>query len=248
MHFQDANLLIIEQYLYNQVGNQKLSNNFIRRGSTFYSFFSRMSDGTVIGLEESIYCPSFDDLSDEYEPRILYLAANFNWCYLAEVVKDMGYSRPLALVKDLDGEQHLIAFYLDNTTSRQVLESMRFNTGETIALLYPQRKTFLDGQKGIRVETPDYKVFKCSRSTLVAESQKFQSNACFACGKENEKLSRCGKCKIAAYCGKECQTSHWSIHKSLCPDQKVLKNLVNLIKSPMTEKYTFKKLETSVFD
>lgn len=36
---------------------------------------------------------------------------------------------------------------------------------------------------------------------------------CFNCGKEEteyEKLRRCSKCHVAAYCSKDCQVSHWS--------------------------------------
>lgn len=47
------------------------------------------------------------------------------------------------------------------------------------------------------------------------------------CGKAQEdladdtKLQRCGKCREAFYCGKECQTTHWMEHKKSCktPEQ-----------------------------
>ena len=32
---------------------------------------------------------------------------------------------------------------------------------------------------------------------------------CFNCGKESEKLSRCGKCEVATYCSRDCQLTNW---------------------------------------
>jgi hypothetical protein len=37
---------------------------------------------------------------------------------------------------------------------------------------------------------------------------------CAQCNKEASK--KCGKCKKVWYCSRECQTSHWKLHKSVC--------------------------------
>lgn len=39
---------------------------------------------------------------------------------------------------------------------------------------------------------------------------------CFNCRKFAEKYSKCGNCKKAVYCGKECQVAHWKEHKKCC--------------------------------
>lgn len=42
---------------------------------------------------------------------------------------------------------------------------------------------------------------------------------CLECGKEvaeDVKLSKCGRCKFASYCGKECQTRNYAEHRDLC--------------------------------
>ncbi|XP_052810412.1 uncharacterized protein LOC128238488 isoform X2 [Mya arenaria] len=39
---------------------------------------------------------------------------------------------------------------------------------------------------------------------------------CCQCGKLSDSLKKCGKCKKAAYCSKECQTEHWRKHKHMC--------------------------------
>ncbi|KAG7353045.1 MYND finger domain containing protein [Nitzschia inconspicua] len=45
---------------------------------------------------------------------------------------------------------------------------------------------------------------------------------CFGCGKQSSetiKLSRCGKCSVAAYCSRDCQVQDWKTgnHKLACP-------------------------------
>jgi hypothetical protein len=35
----------------------------------------------------------------------------------------------------------------------------------------------------------------------------------------NVKMSKCGRCKRAAYCSKECQRDHWKIHKLDCDEE-----------------------------
>ena len=40
------------------------------------------------------------------------------------------------------------------------------------------------------------------------------SKLCASCGAEAN--SYCGKCRSVCYCGRECQTNHWKIHKPTC--------------------------------
>ena len=46
-----------------------------------------------------------------------------------------------------------------------------------------------------------------------------RSTVCFGCGKPAEKLSRCARCGVAAYCSRECQAGDWKAgrHKMACP-------------------------------
>ncbi|KXT07876.1 hypothetical protein AC579_5155 [Pseudocercospora musae] len=39
---------------------------------------------------------------------------------------------------------------------------------------------------------------------------------CVGCSKTGESLKRCAKCRSVHYCNRECQTSHWKIHKKEC--------------------------------
>ena len=42
-----------------------------------------------------------------------------------------------------------------------------------------------------------------------------RSPMCAACGSAGA-TSRCGRCRFAAYCSKECQQSGWAAHKTAC--------------------------------
>jgi hypothetical protein len=39
---------------------------------------------------------------------------------------------------------------------------------------------------------------------------------CQNCGEYRSSMNRCGKCKVASYCSRECQVSHWKLHKERC--------------------------------
>ena len=43
-----------------------------------------------------------------------------------------------------------------------------------------------------------------------------QNKCCSLCGNCSENLMRCSRCRSAQYCNRECQKTHWSIHKTEC--------------------------------
>ncbi|KAK6995900.1 hypothetical protein R3P38DRAFT_3287893 [Favolaschia claudopus] len=66
---------------------------------------------------------------------------------------------------------------------------------------------------------PDVSVYQKSLSTPAKELRQNRAaskEACGNCYRLGEKLSRCAKCKTVAYCSKECQRSHWPVHKTGC--------------------------------
>ena len=79
------------------------------------------------------------------------------------------------------------------------------------------------------------------------------SSHCFGCGCEAKKeaLMRCGRCKLAKYCSKECQTSAWiSGHKGVCVNADNLLRLSVMPEKVSADKYFMLRtdLEKSVFD
>lgn len=51
------------------------------------------------------------------------------------------------------------------------------------------------------------------------EALKLRKDSCFRCNKRKDSLLRCGGCKVAEYCSKECQKDDWKDgkHKIMCP-------------------------------
>ena len=87
--------------------------------------------------------------------------------------------------------------------------------------------------------TPDAKIVRCGRvKHSISVTTKDHSNdcelqrlyeqhehatklkateMCFNCGKAGRKLMQCTRCKVALYCGPECQKLHWKAeHKTKC--------------------------------
>lgn len=56
-----------------------------------------------------------------------------------------------------------------------------------------------------------------------------QTNICQACGR-SEGVSRCGRCRLAGFCSKTCQTKTWSAHKKVClkPQERAKKRIKEL--------------------
>ena len=44
----------------------------------------------------------------------------------------------------------------------------------------------------------------------------FMGRSCHKCFKTNPKMQKCGICLLAHYCSKECQKTHWPLHKVIC--------------------------------
>lgn len=53
---------------------------------------------------------------------------------------------------------------------------------------------------------------------IESESKEAASKFCWECAKpaKNTKLLCCSNCKLANYCGKECQKKGWTSHSALC--------------------------------
>jgi len=49
----------------------------------------------------------------------------------------------------------------------------------------------------------------------------YDQRGCGNCGKTDGTLESCSRCKKVIYCGIECQTINWLIHKKVCPPLEV---------------------------
>ena len=59
----------------------------------------------------------------------------------------------------------------------------------------------------------DYFPDKNRDNTLTAAGV---SGKCLLCKTTPEKLKKCGRCRVAEYCSRECQTKDWPRHKNEC--------------------------------
>jgi hypothetical protein len=99
---------------------------------------------------------------------------------------------------------------------------------------------FLDMSEGIRQENVNCSLLiKAPMSYVVATSDKLldlvdypvSERTCFTCGKKRgeHELQTCARCKLAKYCGRECQTADWKAgHKAVCKHAATLQRIAAL--------------------
>lgn len=168
-----------------------------------------------------------------------------HWCFIGEITDDTHAQlmnlRNRILVKDVKGESDIpIAFYPDPANSREFFDFSELKKGYTICIRYAEKHFFWDMTCGFRVECLPYvKIIKCTLETLCMISTLDPTNRpklCWTCGAQQSKyglkLLSCQRCKLAKYCGRDCQKSDWKYHKKLCeyiPDYSILVSLADRV-------------------
>ena len=83
---------------------------------------------------------------------------------------------------------------------------------------------------------PKYRALEATRDIkegeLIMKSQpiahavlsSMRMRICSHCLRERKELSRCSQCKVMFYCGKQCQTKDWGIHKQECKSYEAIAN------------------------
>ena len=59
-------------------------------------------------------------------------------------------------------------------------------------------------------------VFLSKRIPCMCLGRTPRTDICQTCGKEGEDFMCCSRCKVAAYCSKDCQVKEWPEHKKVC--------------------------------
>ena len=77
-----------------------------------------------------------------------------HWCLLGEIQSFDPFIRYRTIIKDADDSRMVVAFYLDNYDAFDF--SSKLKEGHTLAIMYAQQHTFLDGTFGVRVEEVDH--------------------------------------------------------------------------------------------
>lgn len=210
------------------------------------------------GLKNHMVFPSFELLVDTTNPvcQSKVHFKNRHYAFMMQITRDISILTPLIwrrsyLGYSQYGESVLIHFYHNEKETPKTFGWNDFKLGNTLVILYAKRKTFVDGQIGIRQESLESCfIFKASIKILEKEANKLlemkdakelnKLEKCFNCGKEKESLSRCSKCKLALYCSKECQKESWiSSHKGLCSQFDVLLRLSALPRQTFQRNFSF---------
>ncbi|KZV94136.1 hypothetical protein EXIGLDRAFT_737437 [Exidia glandulosa HHB12029] len=143
------------------------------------------------------------------------------WVFLADVVRNESFMRPMVRVRDTAGKEVLLAFYLDNGNP-EAARLAQMGPGTMVAIKNCQAKQFMDGQIGIRLEDQDLANLKHLPCT-VAKFKSMNNQVirdvsepkCERCGAADAR-KRCGPCKTR-YCSPECQKADWRpSHKGVC--------------------------------
>lgn len=180
-----------------------------------------------LSLDDPESFPTWRQLPDEVE---LALEGGYgDHVFLAEIQECDGFMRFRTVVKDREGSECIVAFYPDSYEDSG-FDFKKLKRGHTLAMIGASQHEFLDGSMGVRVEDMDtVSVIPASLKALQElgpEEEKYSVARpitqwkCHGCdaSKPPDQMSRCGRCKIYAYCSKECQTKGWTErnHKTIC--------------------------------
>ena len=173
-----------------------------------------------LALRNHITFPPFYLMTEYHSPSTIYFDMTDvgfyparHWAALFEIKNNISLARPGIVGWNQFGELVQVHFYHDNGLEPKTFQWSDFIPGNTLAILYPERKTFLDGNEGIREESLESCfVFKASLDKVQKEAQLLLRNAdlrhkqeqeeCFGCGLKQEGLKQCANCKLAKYCSK----------------------------------------------
>jgi hypothetical protein len=200
------------------------------------------------GLENHIAFPPFSSVPDIdcYEMRGPFyysgwkgehggnLVPTRHWCVIGEIeIESFSPIRKAMLFKTRWGEKVAVWFYNESFPIK-TFSLADCKVGNTIAILYGERKVMADGSTGIRQEYPHVVyVFRAPMSVLLNASECITEGKCHSCKRDDapehpQRLQQCSKCKVVKYCSRECQLSGWSSHKRVCSQMDVFSSLLRI--------------------
>lgn len=173
--------------------------------------------------------PDIHQLDEEYytEDRLGVYMPKRHWGVVGQIKETSFFIRPRVEIETKYRETFKVNFHLEGASEPNCFSWRDLKVGNTMVILYAESKVFLDGECGIRQESPvTCMVFPVTILELTNEYDLLltrlnpPNKVCFTCGKpeaEGEMLLKCSRCKSALYCNKICQSKHWkSVHKKLC--------------------------------
>lgn len=177
-----------------------------------------------------------------------------HWATLVQITEDLTSKENDIIccsVYNQFGERFDVHFFPHKGEEPETFKWSQMKPGSTMAILYPEKKPFLNLRWGIKQNDLDTVfIFDTSLKKVQDEAERLLQSAdlgpnsketseCFSCGIKAD-LSRCASCKLAKYCSKECQTKAWkSGHKKLCKQADVLLRLALLPRHKFETHFSF---------
>lgn len=173
-----------------------------------------------LALRNHISFPSFELMTELDDPSTVYYDLEYrggpkrHWATVLQIKDNISFVRPGIIGVNQFGEEVLVHFYHDNDQFPNTFLWDDLQEENTLAILYPEKKTFFDGSEGIREENLDSCfIFKANLKDLQEEAQKLLNDfdskkkgpyesTCFTCGIKKKSMNQCGKCKLAKYCSR----------------------------------------------
>ena len=173
-----------------------------------------------LALHNHISFPSFELMTELDDPSTIYYNMDYicgpkrHWAAILQIKNNISFMRPGIIGVNQFGEEVLVHFYHDKDEIPMTFSWDDLREDYTLAILYPEKKTFMDGTQGIREENLDFCfVFKANLDDLREEAQKLLNDfdgkskdayesSCFTCGVKKVSMNQCSKCKLAKYCSK----------------------------------------------
>ena len=199
--------------------------------------------------------PHENDVDEDYWKQNLsgvYVPA-CTWFFMAEITEDeyaqIPFLRNQVVVTDRAGQRGVPIYFYPQSGS---FDFKLLKKGSTILVVNGQKHNFLDLSIGLRIEDLDsVSVAPCSMDALLNLSTIYHASKdtkCWLCGigggksksslttgasngcSGQEELKKCGACRVARYCSKECQARHWKEggHKRTCKALPVFIKLTNV--------------------
>lgn len=176
------------------------------------------------GFHNKIVFLDFLSIPDIYTLDLRYFTNEgqplFSWIFYGEIVDNKSsmssHLRHRTLIKDPNEEICILAFYPESGS----FDFNNIKLGHTICIRQACKKNFMDGTSGVRIEQLNSVfVIPLNNDKLMALDKSYlkwgKDKKCWNCD-NGEGVNRCSRCKVSVYCGRQCQSFHWTIHKDQC--------------------------------
>jgi len=105
-------------------------------------------------------------------------------------------------------------FYHDRDKAPTTFKWADLLLGNTMLVMYPETKTFMDGTQGVRQGDSGVRhSVKCALQEVIGYADKIEAReySCWGCGAEGRGgLRKCARCRTCRVLRKACQQQDWS--------------------------------------